>query len=199
MRRQALVFDLGGVLIENTLFQELPRLLREPVAEADLYDRWLDSEAVQRFERGEIEAAEFGRRFAQEWPLNVEPEVFLAAFAGWPKGPYPGAIALLARLRPQCRLAYLSNANSLHWRRLEGMLGHVDHVFASHLLGVAKPDPEIFRLMRAALDCPPGAICFFDDSLKNVRAAQAAGIEAHHTVGFDALERTVAGLGLLAP
>ena len=26
-------------------------------------------------DRGEIEAAEFGRRFAQEWPLTVEPEV----------------------------------------------------------------------------------------------------------------------------
>ena len=37
MRRQALVFDLGGVLIENTLFQELPRLLREAGWERPIY------------------------------------------------------------------------------------------------------------------------------------------------------------------
>ncbi len=196
--RKILLFDLGGVLVENAIFQELPRLLREPVAETELYDRWLESEAVQMFERGELDEAQFGRRFAEEWRLAVEPEVFLEAFAGWPRGPYPGVIEMLARLRPRYRLAYLSNCNSLHWRRLEGMLGHVDHAFASHLFGVVKPDPEIFRRVLAELACEAGEICFFDDSLKNIRAAKAAGFEAHHTIGFTALERAIESLGLLA-
>jgi putative hydrolase of the HAD superfamily len=193
-----LLFDIGGVLVENATFQELARLLPPPVDISALPDRWLDSAAVQRFERGLITEEEFAAGFVDEWALEIEPARFLAAFATWPRGPYPGALALLERLRGRFTIAVLSNCNSLHWRRLADVINHADRAFSSHQLGLVKPDAAIFERVVQALDCAPDRIGFFDDSLRNVNAARAAGLLAHHTVGFEALRDTITAQGLLA-
>jgi putative hydrolase of the HAD superfamily len=191
-----LLFDLGGVLVENATFQELASLLPPPVDTGRLQDRWLDSAAVQRFERGLISEDEFSAGFVSEWGLEIDPARFLAAFATWPRGPYPGALALLERLRGRFSIALLSNCNSIHWRRLADVINHADRAFSSHQLGLVKPDAAIFERVVQDLDCAPEAICFFDDSLRNVNAARAAGLQAHHTVGFEALRDTIEALGL---
>jgi putative hydrolase of the HAD superfamily len=198
VRSEVLLFDLGGVLVEASIFPLLRRL-RPDVAESELYDRWLESEAVAAFERGEIQAEAFAERFVAEWRVDTGPADFLCAFADAVRGPFPGAFALMEQLRPRYVLACLSNCNAAHWPLVEPIAARFDHAVVSHLCGMVKPDPEIFLHVLQVLDRPPSAVRFFDDSLKNVRAAQAAGIEAHHTVGFEVLERTIAGLGLLQP
>jgi putative hydrolase of the HAD superfamily len=195
---RVLLFDLGGVLVENATFPELASLLSPPVDMSALQDRWLDSAAVQRFERGLITEDEFSAGFVSEWGLEIDPARFLAAFAAWPRGPYPGALELLDRLRGRFTIAVLSNCNSIHWRRLAGVVGRADRAFSSHQLGLVKPDAAIFERVVRDLDCPPARIVFFDDSLRNVNAARAAGLQAHHTVGFAALRDTIEALGLLA-
>jgi putative hydrolase of the HAD superfamily len=195
---EVLLFDLGGVLVEHSVIHIL-RGLKPDVAEADLFDLWLDSEAVADFERGKIDENTFAQRFVEEWRVDVTPADFLAAFAAGVVGPYPGALDLLERLRGRYTLACLSNCNAAHWPLVEPVAARFDRAVVSHLCGMVKPDPEIFRLALEVLDRPASAVRFFDDALKNVRAAQAAGIKAHHTAGFDALQRTIAGLGLLEP
>ena len=196
MREEVLLFDLGGVLVETSLFPLLRRLQPQAL-EAELYDRWLDSGAVAAFERGEIGEQAFAERFVEEWRVDITPAKFLAAFAAVIRGPFPGALALLKRLRGRYTLACLSNCNATHWPLVEAVGARFDHAFVSHLCGMVKPDPAVFRHVLEALGQPAGAVHFFDDSLKNVRAARAAGMDAHHTVGFEALERTIADLGLL--
>jgi putative hydrolase of the HAD superfamily len=193
---KVLLFDLGGVLVDNVTFEELPKLLERPEPRPALFDRWLASESVRRFERGEIDQATFGEAFVEEWGLRIAPATFLDAFATWPRSPYPGAVDLLSRLRGRATVAILSNCNALHWERLSGLLAHTDAAFSSHLLGLVKPDQAIFRTVADRLACPPGSICFFDDSATNVRAAQSAGMQAHQTVGLESLAATVRSLGL---
>ncbi len=197
MPDDVLLFDLGGVLIETALFPLLRRIAPQ-IEGDDIYDRWLESEAVARFERGSLNAEAFAAAFVREWALDMAPDDFMAAFATSVKGPFPGALDLLDRLRPQYVLACLSNCNSIHWPLIEGVADRFDHVFVSHLCGLVKPDPEVFQHVLRGLGRPPAAVRFFDDSLKNVMTAQAAGIQAHHTVGFQALEQTMTALGLLA-
>lgn len=198
MTQDVLLFDLGGVIVEHSMFT-LMRRLKPELADADLYDLWLDSKAVAAFERGEMDEPAFARRFLEEWRIDLAPDKFLAAFAAGVHGPFPGALALLERLRGRHVLACLSNCNAAHWPMVEPVAARFDHAFVSHLCGMVKPDPAIFQHVLKALGRPAQAVRFFDDSLKNVRAAQAAGLDAHHTVGFEALERTVADLGLLEP
>lgn len=195
-RPEVLLFDLGGVLIENALFDELPKLLPEPVAPDALRRRWLFSPAVQAYERGETGTEAFLSAFIAEWGLAVTAVEFLEAFTSWPRGPYPGALELLETLGAKYRLAVLSNCNPAHWDRLLDVRSRVEAAYSSHELGLVKPDPLIFRRVAERLGTEPERICFFDDSTANVEAARSVGLQAFQTDGIDALVRVVRELNI---
>lgn len=54
-------------------------------------------------------------------------------------------------------------------------------------VGVAKPDPEIYRIARERLGAEgrSGTVLFVDDSAANVAAARKAGLDARHYRGMD--------------
>jgi 2-haloacid dehalogenase len=59
-------------------------------------------------------------------------------------------------------------------------LGSFDVAVISGREGVAKPERRIFEILLARVGLPAGELLFVDDSLKNVEAARALGIEAIH-------------------
>jgi HAD superfamily hydrolase (TIGR01509 family) len=195
--RKTLLFDLGGVVIHNTGFERLNALLSEPLAAPALKQRWLASDAVRAFELGKVPAEVFAQAFTAEWKLRCPADAFIAEFATWPKGLYPGAATLLARLRRRHRTACLTNSNARHWQGFGGFSEHFDHALSSHLLGVIKPDIASFRRALAVLEAEPGGVTFFDDSEQNIQAAARIGIHAIHVDGFDELLRAVAREKLL--
>ena len=79
------------------------------------------------------------------------------------------------------RVGLLTNATS----RLEadlvrlGLLEDLDAVINSSDLGVAKPDPEVFRLACQVMDATPEECVFVDDLTENVQAARDVGLQAH--------------------
>jgi len=193
-----LLFDLGGVVLENAGFERLNALLPEPADVASLKSRWLRSPAVRSFELGLVTPSDFATAFMAEWRIAGTPAAFLDEFASWPIGLYPGAAALLARLRQRHRTACLSNSNVLHWRRFDGFREHFDVSLSSHLLGVIKPDAECFDKALHVLGVPAADVVFFDDSPLNVDAASALGIDARHVDGYAVLERVLHAEGLLS-
>jgi putative hydrolase of the HAD superfamily len=82
-------------------------------------------------------------------------------------------------------------------RRL-GIGDRFDHVFNSAVLGVAKPDPEAFRLVLAYLGLAGPDVLFTDDSAEKLAGAVTLGIAVHHFVGADALRRELATRGLVS-
>jgi putative hydrolase of the HAD superfamily len=196
VKPEVLLFDLGGVLIDNVMFDELPRLLPEAIADSELRRRWLFSPSVQAFERGHSTTSEFVASFMVEWKILATPAGFLEAFASWPRAPYPGAIELLERLSGRYRLAVLSNCNPIHWDRIAEVRQRIDAAYSSHLLGMVKPDHAIFERVAKDLRTAPGRICYFDDAPANVEAAYSVGMQAHLTVGLSDVERVLHQLGL---
>jgi putative hydrolase of the HAD superfamily len=197
---RALVFDLGGVLVDAVGLSELPRLLPAPLEPKEVRRRWLASPAVTRFESGLCSGDDFAALFIEEWQLRIEPAALLEEVRGWVRAPYPGTPELLAALRGRYTLACLSNTNALHWQKMsgmEGMGGAFDRQYLSHELGVMKPNPEIFRRVVADIGHAADAIAFFDDGPENVAAARAVGLDAHLTVGPEDLRRTLSRQGLL--
>jgi glucose-1-phosphatase len=202
MRRGAklevLVFDIGGVLVHFAGFEELPARLPYPIDAASVRERWIHSRAVQTFERGDIGPDRFAELFMAEWGLDMAPEQLLGDFVSWVKAPYPGATAILDRLRTRFRVACLSNSNELHTHLHRNFLReHVDEFFFSNELGLAKPEPAIFTAAIRELGVPAPRIAYFDDTAANVDAASDAGMCAHLTDGVAALEACLVRLGLL--
>lgn len=77
--------------------------------------------------------------------------------------------------------ALLSNTNATHWSRQHDRAGgfsaayRLRHRLASHEMGLAKPNPEIFHAAREHFGVPSERIVFFDDLEENIDAARAAG------------------------
>jgi putative hydrolase of the HAD superfamily len=98
----------------------------------------------------------------------------------------PGAVEALAAVRSAgIRTALVSNAGvttapALRWLLEEyGLRPHLDLLFFSDEIEVAKPDPAIFRHALEALGVPPHEAAFVGDApLNDISGAQAAGIFA---------------------
>jgi HAD superfamily hydrolase (TIGR01509 family) len=192
------LFDLGGVLVDNTGEQGLSALLPYQLSRQEIWARWLASDAVRRFECGRISPEVFAARFVEEWRLEVGPAAFIESFVTWPKGLFDGASVLVRNLRAQHRVACLSNTNALHWARFPELPELFDSSFASNLTGFLKPDPEAFEHVLRELDVRADAVCFFDDLLQNVEAARALGIRAVQVRTFAEVEPALRAEGLLA-
>jgi putative hydrolase of the HAD superfamily len=194
-----LLFDLGGVVIE---LDGLP-IWMEWTGESNervVWERWLRSPAVRRFESGRATPAEFGEEIVREFGLEIAAAEFLSHFATWPRGPYPGVLELLASLRSRFAIACLSNCNELHWPRFldeMGLAGAFDHHFSSHELGALKPDPEIFAHAVERLGVAPERVLFLDDNQLNVDGARAAGLDAELVKGPDGIRAALGRLGIL--
>lgn len=190
-----LLFDLGGVLIENQMFSELKRLMNSDQSEAELVEMWLTNPVARRFELGRCSPIEFAHSIIEQFGLPLEPGEFIAAFKNWPKGFYKGVEPLLVDLRSRFRVCCLSNSNEIHWTNI--ITDHFEFAFSSHLIGCIKPDVSAFEYALGALGVEAGEVYYFDDAAMNVDVATSCGIRAYHTVGFDQLKSTLADLELL--
>ena len=181
----ALLFDLGGVLIEidfDRVFARWAELAGVPFAQ--LKPRFEHGTAYREHECGEIDDAAFFA--AQRGALGVDlSDADLAD--GWMRvlGPeIEPTVALLPRLAKRIPLHLFSNTNRIHhdyWKvRYADALRPIDRRFISCDMGLRKPDAEAFEAVSRALGIPPGRILFFDDTEANVNGARAVGLQAVH-------------------
>ena len=72
-----LLFDLGGVLVENVGFERFNALLPSPIPSEELKTQWLASPAVRSFEAGNCTPEVFARKVVTDWQLPLTPAAFL--------------------------------------------------------------------------------------------------------------------------
>ena len=198
-RIDAILFDLGGVLIDLVGVEQMVAWCPDIGDAHELWRRWLRSSAVRRYETGGATRDEFAADVVREFALPVDADTFLRAFEHWPRTLFPGARVLLTELAPRFRLASVSNTNELHWERFcrdWSLHTHFHHNFPSHEVGKLKPDAEYFAHVIDALDVPAERVLFVDDNALNVEAAAGLGIVARRVAGVDGVRAALAALGL---
>ena len=196
----AIMFDLGGVLVELGGVSRMLDLLNHTITTEELWTRWLTSPTVRQFETGLIDSDQFVNDLRAEFELTIEPEQFIAEFTSWPTGLYPGTRELLLQLAPHYTLACLTNTNALHWPRvcdeMELKPLFAAH-FASHLIGLLKPDREVFQHVVHELGYAPERILFLDDNRLNVESARSIGLSAYCVDGLTGATEQLTTLGVL--
>ena len=193
---RVILFDLGGVLIENAGEEGLRAILPYDLDHEQIWARWLASSAVRQFECGRIAPEEFAALFIEEWRLELGPSDFLQAFAAWPRGLFGGAENLVRELRVRYRVGCLSNNNAVHWAKFPQLQEMFDLQFASHLTGFIKPDRAAFEHVLLELEVAADQVYFLDDLPQNVAAARAVGINAIHVKEFPDIESALRAEGL---
>lgn len=189
-----IVFDLGGVLVRICRgWAEACAAAGLPVrAESDsLSASGARHEWAARHGRGEISSPDFFARVAESTGGLYTPDEVRRIHDAWLIDEYTGVHDLLADLRAAgLATGVLSNTNHAHWVRLTppglggtgefSAAGMVDHPHASHLLGLLKPDREIYREFerRVGYEGRAAEILFFDDLDENVTAARSCGWRA---------------------
>ena len=201
-RPTAVVFDLGGVLLDWNP-RHLYRKLFDDEAEMD---RFLSEVCTMEWHH----AHDLGVPPEQTVPplVAAHPE-YAEMIHAWPErseemlaGPIEESVEILRSLK-QAGVPVYALTNMETWtypgrRERYDFLGWFDGTLVSGFEGVAKPDRRVFELLFARFGLSPEATLFIDDSPKNVAAARAAGMQA---IEFDSpaqLRQDLEQAGLLA-
>jgi len=180
--RPAIVFDLGGVLIEwnpRHLYRKLnrdDRAIEEFLLEVDFHgwnaamDRGTPmADGVEQLKRQFPHRAEWIDAWMHRWRESLV-------------GPIPGTVAILEELRAAgLQLLALSNWNADTFAAVRGdypFLRYFEHIVLSGEERVTKPDPEIFQRLLARSGRRAEECIFIDDVAANVAAAQSLGFDA---------------------
>lgn len=198
----AVVFDLGGVLIDWN-----PRHLYRSLFDGDeaAMERFLAEVTTQAW-NGEQDAGRPWRE-AVEVLVAEHPQyrdLIVAYRERWTEmlgGPIEGTVEVLADLRGAgVRLAAVTNWSAETFpvaRARYPFLGWFETIVVSGEEGIVKPDPEIFRLVLERTGLRAQETVFVDDSSANVVAAAALGFETVLFRDPGALREELERLGLL--
>ncbi|WP_330457962.1 HAD-IA family hydrolase [Streptomyces sp. NBC_00820] len=107
-------------------------------------------------------------------------------------------VALLGQARDvaSVSVALVSNATTRLERDLarQGLADLADLVVNTARIGIAKPDPRVYRIAAERIGAPAERCLFVDDTAANVVAAREAGMTAVHYRRIDDLRRALAPL-----
>jgi len=197
---RAVVFDLGGVLIDwnpRHLYRKL--LPDEGAVEAFLAEVCTADWTYQQ-DAGRT-AAEAGAELSGRHPDRAE---LIAAYYGrWEEmlgGAIEEAVAVLEELDaarvPLYALTNWSRETFPIARRRFGFLQRFRGIVVSGEERAAKPDPRIYRALVERYQLDPAACLFIDDSAPNVQAAREVGMAGVRFESAAQLRRELAALGL---
>jgi putative hydrolase of the HAD superfamily len=196
---EAIIFDLGGVLVDWAGVDAIIDLAAKHLDRETARRFWMESPWIRRFETGRCSPEDFAAGVVRDLELKVTPDAFLAEFRGWVRGPYPGALELLEALRPRYTLACLSNTNALHGALLRDDFGfgeRLDGAYFSFQIGHMKPDREAFEHVLRGLGRRPESTVFLDDNIECVEGAARVGLIARHVRGIEGVRAALADLGI---
>ncbi|MEO0062112.1 MAG: hypothetical protein RLZZ08_672 [Pseudomonadota bacterium] len=201
VRPQAVVFDIGRVLIQWDLRHLFAKLIADPVELDWFLSNVVTEEWHFQHDAGRPLAEMVPERKAQFPAHAALIDAYATRFNETIPGRVPGTDRLVERLaQAGVPLFALTNFGSDFWpsfRASEPLMGLFADVVVSGDERCAKPDARIYELAEARFGVPPGALFFTDDNPYNIAAARARGWQAHLFTGADDLETQLIAAGLL--
>jgi FMN phosphatase YigB (HAD superfamily) len=196
----ALLFDLGGVVIDIdfrrafSVWQPGSGLSLEEVAKAFKFDS-----QYQRHERGEIAASEYYDHLALMLQMKNDHAHIERGWNSIFVREISETTTMIRAVRPSIPCYAFTNTNAAHaiaWSSLfPAVVQSFDRIFASHEMGLRKPERAAFDHIAQELGLAAQAIVFFDDLPENVQGASEAGLQAVHVRSPADVRNTLSSLG----
>ncbi len=183
--KQAVVFDLGGVLIDWN-----PRYLYRKMfgGDEEAMERFLSEICTSEWNARQDEGRPFAEATEELVARHPEHAEFIRAFFDrWPEmvgGAIEQTVEIMAELkRAERKLYALSNWSAEtfpHARKRFQFFEWFDFTVISGEIGLVKPDREIFDYLLDKTGQRAEGCVFIDDSTANVAAARELGFDAIH-------------------
>ena len=200
--RPAILFDLGGVLIDWNPRHVYRALFEDEAA----MEHFLATVCMVPWNH----AIDAGRPFGEAVrELQAEHPEYADLIGLWHsrwgdmlKGPVAGTVDVLRELKAQgLALFALTNWSAETFplaRERYDFLSWFSRIVVSGEVKLAKPDPAIFRLALRECGLVAGETLFIDDVLVNVETARSLGMEAIHFLDPVPLRADLVRRGLLS-
>lgn len=198
-RIKNIIFDLGGVLLNidfKKTFEAFKALGVENIEE--MYGQHHANALFKNLETGSISEEDFFNAIRKYVPGNVADAQIEHAWNAMILDFRMGSLAELEKLAGSYKLFLLSNTNSIHLRRVKEVFTSetgkplLDEYFSrswySNLLGLRKPDDDIYEFVLKEEKINPAETFFIDDTKENIEAAINLGIRSHLLLPTERIE-----------
>ena len=179
----AVVFDLGGVLIDIDYQRTIDAFRAIGVENAsDLYNQFNQEMFFDQYEKGEISSEKFISELKILTKQNIEKESIINA---WNEmiGLFPEEkLTFIHKIQSKTPCYLLSNTNELHLKKVYTNV-HSDFeslfqkCYYSHVIGKRKPDVQTFQWLVNQIKFKASEILFIDDSPQHIKGAERAGLQ----------------------
>jgi epoxide hydrolase-like predicted phosphatase len=188
MTIKAIIFDLGGVIIEldfSIFFQKVIEISPLHTPHTSLYlEFWRQSDW---YHQGKMTNEEFYNQTCELLKVCfAEQDEFFDAFNSVISHINEDVFEFIKKLKAtgKYKILIMSNVNESHWNYIKSKNWGIQDLFEeeelllSYVVKMTKPYPRFFQLAISEAGCKPEEIVFVDDGLNNVRGAQEMHINA---------------------
>jgi 2-haloacid dehalogenase len=198
---ETVIFDLGGVLIDWN-----PRYLyRKILKDEDQITWFLENICTSEWNDQQDAGRSFDEAIRELVAKHPEWEEAITAWGSrWQEtisGPIEGTVNILKKIKTdRTKKLYaltnwsaetfpwaLDNFEFLHW--FEG-------IAVSGVEKTRKPHPEFYHILLDRYQINPSTAVFIDDNIKNIKGAQAVGLNTIHFEDPQTLQNTLTRLGV---
>lgn len=187
-----IIFDLGGVILDlsvDTTLQAFADLAN--INKVEVQRIFMAAPGFELYEKGAMTDHEFRSFVRQIYSVNATDEQLDACWNAMLLGLPMVKLQLLTRLMKSYNVVLLSNTNNIHLTYINSNIlpavakvNSLDSFFHqsyySHLMGMRKPDAEIFERVIDENKFVAAETLFFDDNIQNIAGAASIGIQTVH-------------------
>lgn len=198
---KAVIFDLGNVILFYDHLRSCNKLADISGHSADEISSYIFSSGLKtKFDRGEIEPAEFYSCISKQFGLNISFKQFSEIWEDifWLNEPMT---QIIRQLKKQYKLYILSNTDVIHlnyFTKMFSITKEFDYLFASCELKLAKPDPEIYKTVLNKIKLSGEECIYLDDAEEFINAGKQAGMFGivYKNMTIDQLKEELKKLGI---
>lgn len=198
---RAVIFDYGEVLCYRPKATDFARMAERLQVDPSSFEKLYERNRVL-YDRGQMTAMDYWSGFAADVGIKIDPST-VEWLRQWDVEMWTVLNVTMTRWLENVhnaglRTAMLSNMHADLVRHVRGhfeWIHHIDHQLFSSELGLAKPDPAIFRDCVDRVGVQPSEALFVDDREINVEVSRALGIHGIRIESVDQLHRDLEALG----
>lgn len=185
-----IIFDYGNVIFDidhQLTIQAFKDLGIQK--EADFFGHLQQNPLFDEFEMGKISAAEFRNAVREIAQQPFSDQSIDQAWNTLLLGIRPGYLEFLSEMKSKYRTFLLSNNNEIHYHWINDYLQKTFMVpdmssffekdYYSHLMGMRKPNADIFESVLAEQGLAIEETLFIDDSPQHIATAKKLGLHTH--------------------
>ena len=185
---KAIIFDFGGVILNIDYNKTYKAFTNLGVKNFDeMYSQKNANPLFHDLEEGKINEEEFYNAFKRSTQLPLTDQQIKNAWCAMLMHYRKEALQTLSAIRHKYKLYLLSNTNIIHYKEFNKIFeedigpgsinNYFDKVYYSHEIGYRKPGNEAYEYVLQQNNLDAIQTIFIDDSIQNIDAAKALGLQ----------------------